>query len=101
MHLSKEQLAQMREIIVRLYAGPFDKALALAVTQGICRLVDSHYSSFYLLAPSRRSRPFTVSNNPPGYLPVYFSVSHEDFLLDSIVSTHQEYVVCREPHRFH
>ena len=98
MNVSTDQLAQIRELIMSLHRRPFDRELVLSVTQSLSRLVDSQYGSFYLLAPSGRSRPFTISTNPPEYLPVYFSVAHEDYLLASIVSTHREYVARRWPH---
>ncbi len=99
MYLSKSNIAPMRELIAMLYARPFDEALILDVAKGACRLMDAHYSSFYVLGLHKLSKPrFIVSNNPSDFLPVYFSIAHEDFLLDTLIATRKDYVASRWPH---
>ncbi len=95
MYLNADQSDVLRKLLYKLYTWKFDESLVLAAADSVCNLLSSHYFSFNLVPKNEDPLPFVVSNNPPGFMPVYFSVARKDFLLDAIAETHGDYVLSR------
>ena len=49
--------------------------------------MDAQYFSLFLLQQTGSATPIFFSNNPPDFVPVYLSVSNDDFLIRSVVET--------------
>jgi hypothetical protein len=81
MRISAEDLAQIYGLITKLYSLPFSGPLILESARVVCRIVDAQYITLFLFTSDGKSSPFAVSTNPSDYIPVYFSVAKEDFLL--------------------
>jgi DNA-binding CsgD family transcriptional regulator len=87
MYLSDDKLGLMQE----------HEALVLEVAPSVCQLTDAQYFTFVISSPNKRSGPLLITNDPPEHIPIYLSVSREDFLMDSIISNHKECVLHRLP----
>jgi DNA-binding CsgD family transcriptional regulator len=95
--LSEDKLHLAHDLIAELYARPFDQTLAMETAKGICGLVDAHYYALLLFPSNKNAKLLILSNNPPDFLPIYFSVQPEDFLIETLVSTGRECVLRRMP----
>lgn len=95
--MSAANLKLLGDLIRALYTRPFGKELVREAACTIRRLIEVQYSSLFLFSRSDGVAPMTVTNNPPDYMPIYFSVAREDFLLESLVETGGEIVLRRLP----
>ncbi len=98
MYLSDDQALITRRIIRKLYTERFDEKLLHEVAASVCKLVEAHYFSFNLIIPRQGTRQLIVSNNPADFIPIYLSLADHDFLLESIVQTHGDYVASKMPY---
>jgi len=97
LRLSPEKARALRELIRRLYSRPFDEEFALECCRELGELIGSQYHALTFFPSRQRARPTILSNNPPGFMPVYLSVQRKDFLMDRLVSTGREYILRRDP----
>lgn len=97
MHPSVDKLPILRELIVKLYARPFDEALALDACSTLGRLVDAQYYAFVSFPNSKGKQPSISSNNPPEFTPLYNALIDQDFFMGHVVETCREYVWRRDP----
>jgi DNA-binding CsgD family transcriptional regulator len=97
LRITDSQAEALRNFIFRLYCRPFDQELAMAACRDLGSLVGAQYHALTFFTSRERARPTIVSNNPPGFMPVYLSVQSQDFLMDSLVSSGREYVLRRDP----
>jgi DNA-binding NarL/FixJ family response regulator len=91
MNLTIEQQKILHALIAKLYASPFNELLIRNISSKICDLIDANYFGLTLL--SGRSVPHFIDNNPRDFVPIYFSVANEDFLMDSIISNHRDCIL--------
>ncbi len=95
MTINGDRLVLVQQLVKRLYSKPFNENLVIETADLMCRLLDSHYFAAMLLANGTMAHPLIISNNPPEFIPVYLSVLKEDFLLSSMVETHEKTVLRR------
>ncbi|HEY9594449.1 MAG TPA: helix-turn-helix transcriptional regulator [Spirochaetia bacterium] len=84
-------------LIRALYTRPFGKELVDDARRTICRVADIQYFSLYVFPGGEIDSPLVFTNNPPDYMPTYFTVAGRDFLLDSLVESGREIVLRRLP----
>lgn len=95
MTINGDRLVLAQRLVRRLYSKPFNDVTILETADLMCRLLDSHYFAVMLIAKDSMVHPLFISNNPPEFIPVYLSVLQEDFLLNSMVETHEKTVLRR------
>jgi DNA-binding CsgD family transcriptional regulator len=87
MSLSPATFEILRVIIRRLYDAPFCESLFNETAKAACAVMDAQYFSLFLLQQAGSAAPLFFSNNPPDFVPVYLSVSKDDFLIRGVIET--------------
>jgi DNA-binding CsgD family transcriptional regulator len=94
--IDEEKSRLLRSFVRDIHHVSFEVGALREILKTASSLMDSHYSSFNLFVPGAHTKPnFIISQNPPDFLPVYFSVSSGDYLLRAIVNTRREFSVGR------
>jgi len=93
--LSAATFEILRVIVRGLYDKPFCESLFLDTAQAACAVMDAQYFSLFLLQQTGSAMPIFFSNNPPDFVPVYLSVSNDDFLIRGVIETGTSCVLMR------
>lgn len=97
MIISDDKIEKTREIIRSLYTLPCSAssiALELAALQS---LINADYNAVLILPSAQQKDATILSNNPSGYIDVYKTVIHEDFLMEAIIEKNSAYIMARDP----
>jgi len=96
LQLSEKKKAIFQSFVSRLYAQPLDGAILRGCLEEACRLADTDYSSVMTFLPGKADKPLLFASiTPPDFLPLYFSLAKQDYLLDRLIKTNRQYVVGR------
>lgn len=92
LRVSGDKIERLKTVIKDLGRSPFDAPAVERAGEGLSSLAEAGHYAFCFFPGTKRSRPIVISNNPPCFLPVYFSVMGKDFLVERLLGSGAEYV---------